>query len=185
VLELVRRTVCQHVALLPEAASIIFGGGFPRRETLPARRAAQRAIAHVQRELERWVTHEEPVAMGLCDRGVLDGLAYWPGTPEDFFAELGTTRERELARYAAVIHLHTPPASAGYNHRNPLRTESPEEAAAIDARIEQVWSDHPRRFVISNTQDFMEKARHALMHILAELPECCRSRFGADALSSR
>ncbi|WP_224240598.1 ATP/GTP-binding protein [Hyalangium gracile] len=186
VLELVRRTICQHVAVLPEAASIIFGGGFPRRDTLPARRAAQRAIVRVQQELERWVTQEEPVAMGLCDRGTLDGLAYWPGSAEDFFSELGTTREKELARYAAVIHLRTPPADAGYNHHNPLRIESPEEAAAIDARIEQVWSAHPRRFVIPNTQDFMEKARHALMHIRAELPECCLGRFrsSTDGLPS-
>ena len=173
VLELVRRMLCPHVALLPEAASIIFGGGFPRRDTVPGRRAAQRAIAHVQREMERWITAEEPVAVGLCDRGVLDGLAYWPGAPEDFFAELATSREKELARYAAVIHLRTPPAEAGYNHRNPLRIESPEEAAAIDARIEQVWRDHPRRFIITNTPDFMEKAQHALMLIRTELPECC------------
>jgi predicted ATPase len=173
VLELVRRTLCQHMAVLPESASIIFGGGFPRRETRPARRAAQRAIARVQRELERWITEEEPVALGLCDRGVLDGLAYWPGSPEDFFAELGTTLQAELARYSAVIHLRTPPAEAGYNHNNPLRIESPEEAAAIDARIEQVWKDHPRRFIIPNTKDFMEKAQHALMHIRTEMPKCC------------
>ncbi|MBN1208747.1 MAG: ATP-binding protein [Myxococcaceae bacterium] len=181
VLELVRRTLCQHVALLPESASIIFGGGFPRRDTRPARRAAQRAIARVQQELERWVTEEEPVALALCDRGVLDGLAYWPGSPEDFFAELGTTREAQLARYATVIHLRTPPAEAGYNHHNPLRTESPEEAAAIDARIEHVWRDHPRRFIIPNTSDFLEKAQHALMHIRTELPECCRAHFRPSA----
>lgn len=177
VLELVRRMLCRHVALLPEAASIIFGGGFPRRDTLPARRAAQRAIVRVQQELERWITHEEPVAVGLCDRGVLDSLAYWPGPAEDFFTELGTTREKELARYAAVIHLRTPPGDGGYNHRNPLRTETPEEAAVIDARIEQVWRDHPRRFIVPNTPDFMEKAQHALMHIRAELPECCSGSF--------
>jgi predicted ATPase len=184
VLELLRRTLCSHVALLPEAASIIFGGGFPRRTTLPGRRAAQRAIVRVQMELERWVTEEEPVALGLCDRGVLDGLAYWPGRPEDFFTELGLTPERALARYAAVIHLRTPPAEGGYDKSNPLRIESPEEAAAIDARIEQVWRDHPRRFVIPNTWDFMEKVQHALTHLRAEVPECCRGHFalGVDTL---
>ena len=29
-LEMARRYFCQHVVILPEAASIIFGGGFPR-----------------------------------------------------------------------------------------------------------------------------------------------------------
>ena len=42
------------------------------------------------------------MALGLCDRGVLDSLAYWPSSPEEFFIELGTTREKELARYAAA-----------------------------------------------------------------------------------
>ncbi len=177
VLELVRRTLCHHVAVLPESASIIFGGGFPRLDTRPARRAAQRAIVHVQMDLERWISEEEPVAVGLCDRGTLDGLAYWPGPPEDFFSELGTTLEKELARYAAVIHLRTPSAETGYNHHNPLRIESPEEAAAIDARIEQVWRQHPRRFIIPNARDFMEKAHEAITYIRAELPECCRGQL--------
>ena len=52
VLEMVRHTLCEHVLILPEAATIVFGGGFPRREERESRRAAQRAIFHVQRELE-------------------------------------------------------------------------------------------------------------------------------------
>lgn len=30
VLELAARSFCEHVAILPEAATIVFGGGFPR-----------------------------------------------------------------------------------------------------------------------------------------------------------
>lgn len=176
VLELARRSLCEHVAVLPESASIIFGGGFPRRPSVPGRAAAQRAIVHVQRELERWMMEEDNrVTVALCDRGVLDGLAYWPGPPEGFFAELGTTQELELARYAAVIHLRTPPAGAGYETRNPLRIETPEEAAVLDARIEAVWRPHPRRFIVDNAPDFLTKARRALALIHAELPECCRA----------
>jgi hypothetical protein len=52
-LELVRQEFCQHMSVLPEAASILFGGGFPRDEDTGERRAAQRAIYYVQRELER------------------------------------------------------------------------------------------------------------------------------------
>ena len=62
-------------------------------------------------------------ALILCDRGTLDGLAYWPEAEESFWAELGSSRSAELARYAAVIHLRTPPAERGYNHQNPLRTD--------------------------------------------------------------
>lgn len=174
VLELARRSLCAHVTILPEAASIIFGGGFPRRSSFANRAAGQRAIAHIQRELERWVVEEDnPVTVALCDRGVLDGLAYWPGSPERFFEELGTTQTAVLAHYAAVIHLRTPPASEGYDHSNPLRIETPEEAAAIDARIEAAWRPHPRRFIVESTPDFLTKARRALALLRAELPEHC------------
>lgn len=176
VLELVRRALCEHVHVLPEAASILFGGGFPRRPSLASRSASQRAIAHIQLELERWVVEEDNrVALALCDRGVLDGLAYWPGPPEALLSELGTTLERELARYSAVIHLRPPPGGAGYDRSNPLRIESAEEAAALDARIEAVWRPHPRRFVVESTPDFLSKARRALALIHDELPEPCRA----------
>jgi predicted ATPase len=187
VLELVRRTFCEHVGVLPEAASIVFGGGFPRRAGPPAAKAAQRAISHVQRQLEWLAQEERRVAVALCDRGTLDGLAYWPGDPAEWFAELGTSQEQELARYAAVIHLRTPALGAGYSRdNNPVRTESAEEAAALDARIEAGWRAHPRRFVVDNAPDFLEKARQALALIRAELPECCRGHRvpGVDRDSS-
>ena len=59
VLELALRSLCKHVAVLPEAAAIVFGGGFPRRTSVPARKAAQRAIFHVQRESERLVLEDD------------------------------------------------------------------------------------------------------------------------------
>ena len=79
VLEIARRSLCAHVDVLPEAAGIVFGGGFPRRPTDPARRAAQRAIFHVQIELEQVLLDERRAAIGLCDRGTIDSVAYWPG----------------------------------------------------------------------------------------------------------
>jgi predicted ATPase len=85
VLELVRATACRHVRILPEAASVVFGGGFPRHDGFEERRAAQRAIFHVQRELET-LGEAEGAAILLCDRGTLDGLAYWPGSPDDLWA---------------------------------------------------------------------------------------------------
>jgi hypothetical protein len=81
--------------------------------------AAQRAIFFVQRELES-TSQAENAAIVLCDRGTVDGAAYWPG-PQSFLDSVGTTLERELSRYDAVIHLRTPPSDGGYNHTNPLR----------------------------------------------------------------
>jgi predicted ATPase len=173
VLELIRRSFCRHVRVLPEAAGVVFGGGFPRGESAALRRAGQRAIFHVQIELER-TAEADPLAVVLCDRGTIDGSAYWPG-PGELWADVGTTLSEQIARYHAVIHLHTPTRSGGYNLQNPLRVESAEEAARIDERIWTLWSGHPRRFVVEPTEDFPEKALRAVEILRDEVPPCCRA----------
>ncbi len=172
VLELIRLFFCDHVQALPEAASIAFAGGFPRSDAPALRQAAQRAIYHIQRELEV-IADTENAAVVLCDRGTVDCGAYWTGEG-DLFSAVGTTRAAELARYDAVIHLRTPTSPQAYNHRNPLRIESIEEASAIDERIAAEWSEHPRRFVVEPTEDFLHKAARALSLLRDEVPDCCR-----------
>ncbi len=175
VLELAMRAFCSHVGALPEAAGVVFGGGFPRHQTDVGRHASQRAIYHVQRELERLVVDERQVGVALCDRGTLDGLAYWPRSAAPFWEDLAIDRKAEHARYAAVIHLQTPGTDQGYNHDNPLRIESAESALAIDARIQEAWAGHPNRVVIPSTDDFLEKASRAIVLLRNQLPTCCRS----------
>lgn len=177
VLELIRRSLCSHVRILPESASVVFGGGFPRDEHEDCRRAAQRAIFHVQRELETAGDAHAP-AIVLCDRGTVDGLAYWPGATEDFWNATATTIDAEIGRYDAVLHLRTPTADQGYNHQNPLRTETDVSAAAIDRRILDAWQPHPRRHIIEPTSDFMEKAATTLDLLRHELPTCCAGHLG-------
>lgn len=185
VLEIVRRLLCDHVTILPESAGMLFSGGFPRGAAPHLRRAAQRAIFHVQRELEA-TTEGAAHAIVLCDRGTVDGGAYWPG-PGELWSEVGTTLAAELARYDAVIHLRTP--TGGYNHQNPLRTESEGEAQAIDDRIAALWATHPRRYEIAAERDFLAKAVRAIGVLREELPACCRehiaelARSGSQALA--
>lgn len=171
VLELVRQYFCRHVVVLPEAAGIVFGGGFPRGSSAAERAPAQRAIYHVQRELEALADAREEPAIVLCDRGTVDGAAYWPG-PGSLWTAVGSTQQAELARYDAVIHLRTPGVS-GYNHQNPLRIETAAEAALIDQRIAEAWQEHPRRFVVESTGDFLQKVQRALELLRGELPACC------------
>ncbi len=172
VLELIRRSFCEHVKVLPESAGIVFGGGFPRSGAAELLKPAQRAIFHVQRELEAIGDVGNP-AIVLCDRGTVDGSAYWPG-PDELWSAVGTTLAEQLRRYDAVIHLRTPALDHGYDHRNPLRIESAQQAAAIDGRIAQAWEGHPRRFVVDAAPDFLSKATRAMEILRAELPECCR-----------
>ncbi len=178
-LELIRRaSFCDHVQILSEAAGIVFGGGFPRRRDIGGRKAAQRAIYHVQRELEESAAADN-AAIVLCDRGTVDGAAYWPG-PEDYFAGVNTALADELRRYDAVIHLRTPRLDGGYNHQNPLRTETAMEAADVDLRILRTWETHPRRFIVDAAPDFLSKAARVLEILRAELPECCRHHVVAE-----
>lgn len=175
ILEMVRRVLCPHVVILPEAAGIIFRGGFWRKPSVTARRSAQRAIFYVQREIERMVEEERSAAIALCDRGSLDGLAYWPGPKSLFFKQLQTTQDTELSRYVAVIHMRTPSALGGYDQSNPLRIENAEEAKAIDYKIEEVWQKHPNRYFVESSEDFLEKAKAAIRLIEKELPSCCKN----------
>ncbi len=176
ILQMARQIFCRHVVILPEAATIVYGGGFLRRDTVPSQKACQRAIFNVQRAHEIMVQEEHAYTMALCDRGTIDGSAYWPVLEPDFFADMGTTREKELAHYHAVIHLRTPPEDHGYNLDNPTRTEDPQFAAVIDKRVEQAWEGHPRRFFVESTPEFLEKATRTLELIKKELPACCRAQ---------
>ena len=176
VLELCRQYFCQHVAILPEAASVLFAGGFPRGGRAAERRATQRAIYHVERELEAVADARDGAALVLCDRGTVDGAAYWPG-PDTLFDAVGSSHAAELARYYAVIHLRTPDPR-DYNHDNPVRIESALQAAAIDGLIAQAWQGHPHAYVVESTPSFLDKARRALTILRAQLPPCCAERLG-------
>ena len=171
-LELVRQYFCEHMKVLPETASILFSGGFPRGTSADELRAAQRAIYYVQRELERAADTEGSPAIVLCDRGTVDGSAYWPG-PGALWDEVETEHRDELARYDAVIHLRSPSTAHGYDLSNPVRTESAVEAARIDERILRAWDEHPRRHVVESTTDFLAKLERAVGILREEMPACC------------
>lgn len=50
--DLFRREIGDRVVIVPEAATLLFSGGFPRTLDIRARKAAQQAIFHVQTQLE-------------------------------------------------------------------------------------------------------------------------------------
>ena len=154
--------------VIPEAASIVYGGGWPRRKTQVGVQHQQRAIFHVQRELESLLASENPDRLLICDRGSLDGLAYWPGPgpATDFLDSIGTTAKAEIKRYDWIVHLDTAPASF-YDDTNPLRNESFEEAWKLNEQVKAAWAQHPQRFIIDNHESghFIDKLQRALLVI--------------------
>lgn len=153
------------VASVPEAAHILFKGGFPRNNEELDLIYQQRAIYYVQFELESLVKLKFPGKHLVCDRGSLDGLAYWPHpTSTDFFDSLQTSPEKEVSRYDYVIHMETSHHLA-YDISNPVRIESYEEAKKIDDRIKNAWAYHPNRIIIANTKSFSQKVEMVLEHV--------------------
>ncbi len=173
VLEVLQQQVCRHVAILPEVASILWKGGFPRTSTISGRRAAQRAITRVQIELQRMAIEEPATGLVVCDRGTIDGLAYWPGDPAEYYQDLGTTEAIELARYATVIHMTSASRDDGY-FATTTRVESVDQAQELDRRILAAWANHPHRVIVPSNRTFLLKLDQALALVRAEIPMCCR-----------
>jgi hypothetical protein len=165
--DLFRREMGDHIIIVPEAATLLFSGGFPRSDEPHAMRAAQRAMFHVQRNLEDVQSARFPDRILLCDRGTVDGAAYWPDGGEDFFSALGTTREAEFTRYDAVLFFES--AAVGglevVEGGNPIRTESISSAASLDAQLRECWADHPNFVLIPHEGSFFHKMTRALQSL--------------------
>ena len=162
--ELFRRELGERVIVVPESATLLFAGGFPRHPTPDAQKAAQRAIFHVQRNLEDVQAAAYPQRLLLCDRGTMDGAAYWPGSPEHYFDAMGTTVADELARYDGVIFFESA-AAGGHSIEggNPTRIESNAEAARLDLALQAIWKQHPRYAFISNERSFFAKLQAGII----------------------
>jgi predicted ATPase len=161
--DLFRRELGEQVVIVPEAATLLYQGGFPRSDLIPVRQATQRTVYHVQRNLEDIQAAQYKSRILLCDRGTVDGAAYWPQDHIGFFEYMGTTIEKELARYDAVVFFET--AAVGgisIESGNPIRNESNEQAIALDKRLKELWSQHPRFNFIKHETSFLHKISTAL-----------------------
>ncbi len=161
--DLFRREIGERVVLVPEAATMVFSGGFPRSIQPLAVHAAQRAIYEVQRNLEDVQAALYPDRVLLCDRGTVDGAAYWPGEPHHFFDDIGSTLERELVRYDAVIFFESAAVGGmGIEGGNPIRNESLEKAVELDGKLRALWMKHPKFVLVPHNPSFFKKISYGL-----------------------
>lgn len=161
--DLIRREIGDCIIVVPEAATMLFGGGFPRVTEPDAIKAAQKAIFHVQRNIEDIQHSRYPGRVLLCDRGTVDGDVYWPDPKTNFLNEMGTSLEEEFERYDAVIFFET--AAMGdlsIEGGNPSRIEDNAKAIELDHRLRDTWSKHPNFYHIPHQGSFMKKLQNAL-----------------------
>src|SRR5688572_23980345 len=102
------RELGSRVVVVPEVATHLLGGFFPGIQGPDDRRAVQRAIYHVQVNLE--AVHRARAADDVVlvfDRGVIDGAAYWPDGCEAFFANVCGDASVARQTYDAVVFLES------------------------------------------------------------------------------
>lgn len=161
--DLFRREIGDSVVIVPEAATILFQGGFPRSTQPSALRHTQTAIYHVQRHLEDEYLSLYPNRILLCDRGTIDGAAYWPGPSDAYFESLHTTMADELARYDAVIFFETAAiGGSSIEGGNPVRNETLDQAIALDTKLRALWIQHPSFTLVPHHHSFFQKLTFAL-----------------------
>ena len=170
--DLFRREIGDRVVVVPESATILFAGGFPRTDDPDAVTATQRAIFEVQRSLENVQAVLYPDRVQLCDRGTIDGAAYWPDGVESFFSRMGTSYEAELGRYDVVLFFET--AAVGnlaVEGGNRYRVESNRQAVDLDRRLRELWAPHPRFHLVPHDRSFLRKITAGLTildHVVAD-----------------
>jgi predicted ATPase len=155
-IEAIKKELGKDVTTVPEAASLLYRGGLPRAQNPISMMHVQRAIYFLQQELEDLVIDQALTQTIVCDRGSLDGLAYWPQSVVSFFESLKTTEADENRRYQWVLHLDTA-SSSSYETTNPLRTETYSEAWNINEKIKKAWGLHPRHLIVPSNADFFSK----------------------------
>lgn len=170
-IEALKKEFGSKIKVCPEAASILYKGGFPRIKNYSGAYHGQLAIYSTQKELEAVMCENYPQSLIVCDRGSLDSIAYWPDSAAHFFSTIQSSEEEEISRYDYVIHLDTA-SEPDYDTSNPIRTETFIEALALNERTKKAWSKHSQVQVISSEDEFsvkMQKATKVVAQILTEM----------------
>lgn len=123
-------------------------------------------LLHIARErlyenIANKVQSSNSTVVLICDRGAVDCLAYLSSEEKEQFLKLnGQSYDALLARYNAVFHMYSVTSTLPElysSESNFLRFESAEEAALLDANLEELWSNHSYYKKIFATTVFEEK----------------------------
>lgn len=167
------------VLFVPETATELIGGGLaPWTCGTPV--DFQKCLLQLQLEKEKVfelgaATMNADKVLIVCDRGALDNKAYM--TDLEFAAVISFLNSNEVElrdQHDAVFHLTTAAkgAVAFYTTaNNTARTETLEQAAALDDKLIAAWTGHPHLRIIDNSTAFEDKIKRLLAEISSFLGE--------------
>ena len=167
------------VLFVPETATELITGGVAPW-TCGSNGDYQKCQLQLQLEKERIfrqaaATMPANKVLIVCDRGTLDNKAYMSSL--EFSAVLSSLGYNEVElrdQYDAVFHLVTAAKGAEEFYttaNNSARTETVEQAAALDDRLIAAWTGHPHLRIIDNSAGFEEKLKKLIAEITAFLGE--------------
>lgn len=167
------------VLFIPETATELIGGGVAPW-VCGSNLDYQKCQVQLQLEKERVFrqaaeTMRDEKILIVCDRGIMDNRAYM--SELEFQALLNSLGQDIVAlrdNYDGVFHLVTAARGAEEFYtlsNNAARTETPEQARALDDRLIAAWTGHPHLRVIGNDADFEHKMKKLIAEIAALLGE--------------
>lgn len=167
------------VLFVPETATELITGGVAPW-TCASNGEYQKCQLQLQLEKERIFEQAAGSMDGdkvliVCDRGALDNKAYMDNLEFVRILDYLETNEIELRdNYDAIFHLVTAANGAEKYYttaNNSARTETLEEAAALDDKLIYAWTGHPHLRVIDNSTSFEGKMKRLIAEISAFLGE--------------
>jgi hypothetical protein len=155
------------VFIVPEAATLLFTGGATFTGATTAQISVfQQSLLRTQMALEdnffRIASASTKPSVLLCDRGAMDGKAYMASAEWNTMLHANNWDPVSLRdeRYDLVIHMVSAADGAVPFYQvdnNTARTESVEEACAVDKRTQNAWVGHPHLRIVDNRTAFREK----------------------------
>jgi hypothetical protein len=177
-LRAIREQFGEQIVTVPEAATLLLGSGLPppgresvlhlEEEWVCSFQGAILALQQVLEETCELLARKCRARLLVCDRGLLDGAAYWPGGREAFLRHFGLPVEDCFARYERVLHLQslveTHPHLYG-PESNAIRYEDVTDALRVEQSVRAAWEGHPGLIVVPAEGELDLKIARVLEHV--------------------
>lgn len=177
-LHALREQLGEQIVTVPEAATLLLDSGLPspdherirglQDEWIRSFQAAILALQHTMEENWERLARSCGARLLVCDRGVLDGAAYWPGGREAFLRHFGLSLEACFARYRNVLHLQSLAESHPHLYgpeNNVIRYEGIADALRVERSVRAAWEGHPGLIVIRAEEESQTKMESVVKHV--------------------